>query len=39
MLGLSGDDLLYILLALAALALTGAFTKRLARTNGTEPRA
>jgi hypothetical protein len=35
-LGLSGDDLLYVLLALVALAFTGALTRRLARTDGPE---
>ena len=35
-LGLSGADLLYILLALAALSLTGVLTKRLARGPGLE---
>lgn len=33
-LGLSGEDLLYILLVLAALAFTGVLTGRLARTHG-----
>jgi hypothetical protein len=33
-LGLSGGDLLYILLALAVLAFTGVLTRKLARTNG-----
>ena len=32
-LGLSGDDLLYVLLALAAVAFTGVLTRQLARTN------
>ena len=32
-LGLSGDDLLYVLLALAAVAFTGVLTRRLARMN------
>jgi len=35
-LGLSGDDLLYILLALAGLAFTGVLTRQLVRTNGPE---
>ncbi len=30
-LGLSGEDLLYVLLALGALALSGVLTRRLAR--------
>jgi hypothetical protein len=33
-LGLSGPDVLYILLALGALALTGVLTRRLARVPG-----
>ncbi len=33
-LGLSGDDLLYVLLALAGLAFTGVLTRQLARTKG-----
>lgn len=33
-LGLSGDDLVYVLLALAALAFTGVLTRRLARAKG-----
>jgi len=33
-LGLSGDDLPYILLAFAGLALTGILTRQLARTGG-----
>jgi len=35
-LGLSGDDLPYILLAFAGLALTGVLTRQLARTGGPE---
>jgi len=35
-LGLSGDDLLYVVLALAALAFTGVLTRRLSRTEGPE---
>ncbi len=35
-LGLSGGDLLYVLLALAALAFTGALTRLLVRTSGPE---
>jgi len=33
-LGLSGGDLLYVPLALAALAFTGVLTRQLVRTNG-----